>query len=99
MKDIIDSIVFVYKHKKTGEIFARGRHTHQSTSRKKHRLDDDIAEAEAAIERLSKAIEEAEKNQFNPDWDAVQLLSDTNFALHRRIAELEEKLQEKNSGY
>jgi hypothetical protein len=28
---------------------------------KKHRLDDDIAEAEAAIERLSKAIEEAEK--------------------------------------
>jgi hypothetical protein len=25
MKDIIDSIVFVYKHKKTGEIFARGR--------------------------------------------------------------------------
>jgi len=41
-------------------------------------------------------MDEAEKNQFNPDWNAVQLLSEENFALHKRIAELEQKLQEKS---
>lgn len=38
--------------------------------------------------------EEAEKNQFNPDWDAVQLLSKENLALHKRIAELKAEKQE-----
>ena len=41
------------------------------------------------INALREAIEEAEKNQFNPDWNAINLLSEANFALHRRIAELE----------
>ena len=39
--------------------------------------------------QLRKAIEESEKNQFYPDWNAVQLLSEENLALHKRIAELE----------
>jgi hypothetical protein len=42
-----------------------------------------------AVENLRKAIAEAEKNQFNPDWNAINLLSEANFALHKRIAELE----------
>jgi len=28
------------------------------------------------ISALRKAIEEAEKNQFNPDWNAINLLSE-----------------------
>jgi hypothetical protein len=42
-----------------------------------------------AANALREAIEAAEKNQFNPDWNAINLLSEENLALHKRIAELE----------
>jgi len=46
-------------------------------------------ERKEVADLLREAIEEAEKNQFNPDWNAINLLSEANFALHKRIAELE----------
>jgi hypothetical protein len=46
-------------------------------------------EISRVVNNLRKAIEEAEKNQFNPDWNAINLLSEENLALHKRIAELE----------
>jgi len=46
-------------------------------------------ERKEVADLLRKAIEDAEKNQFNPDWNAINLLSEENLALHKRIAELE----------
>jgi hypothetical protein len=45
--------------------------------------------APVAVNALRKAIKDAEKNQFNPDWNEINLLSEENLALHKRIAELE----------
>jgi ubiquinone biosynthesis protein UbiJ len=55
------------------------------------------SQLERLAEARSKAIEAAEKNQFNPDWNAINLLSEENLALHRRIAEMEAKLKERNT--
>ena len=47
-------------------------------------------EKEDAITTLRQAIEQAEKNQFNPDWDAMAVMVEEQQRMAKRIEELEQ---------
>ena len=84
MKQALSDMKQISENMKSWAAYASGVSQKRDTV-----IANNAAEADEAVERLSKAIEEAEKNQFNPDWNAINLLSEATFALHKRIAELE----------
>ena len=50
----------------------------------------DVNKVSEAVRGLRQAIEQAEKNQFNPDWDAMAVMVDEQQRMAKRIEELEQ---------
>ena len=53
-------------------------------------LAGQIKKGPLAITALRTAIEQAEKNQFNPDWDAMAVMVEEQQRMAKRIEELEQ---------
>ena len=51
------------------------------------------------VESLSQAIEQAEKNEFKPDWDAMAVMVEEQQRMAKRIEELEQAEKQEPDAY